>query len=62
MIDDICERASVLEISGNEEAVQSSTNNFIMNSQVPISAAPQVEYSVLQGMSDLYQNLLRNFI
>ena len=56
MIDDICERASVLEISGNEEAVQSSTNNFIMNSQVPISAAPQVEYSVLQGMSDLYQN------
>ena len=31
-------------------------------SQLPVIAAPQVEDSVIQGKSDLYQNLLRNLI
>lgn len=68
MIDDICERATMLEISGNEEAVQASTNKGLpttmlttaqvseLCSQIPVIAAPQVENPVIQGMSDLKFN------
>ena len=72
MIDDICERATVLEISGN---VQVSTNKGLPTTlssptaqvselcrQLPVIAAPQVENPVIQGMSELHHNLLRNFI